>query len=154
MAYAQSTRKRTATPAQKEAAKLRRERFRGIVKSLAAMSDTQRQALAEQIGQLFTCEGHLFSYHNTCLIASQCPHATLLGGIRQWNNQGRRIKKDEHGYMIWVPVNPSREGDPDTPQPSEWDSTETPGRTYFVIGTVFDVSQTCETQAATEIAAD
>lgn len=139
-----STRKHVATPAQQEAAKLRRERFKGIVKQIAAMDATQRAFLASK-GVLATCEGRTLSPCNQMLIAMQCPDATIVGGFRQWKAQGRSVRKGEHGHMIWVPL---LRGDSDTasdtPQPSDMDGEATSERIRFIIGTVFDISQTQE----------
>ena len=84
---------------------------------------------------------------NQLLLALQCPNATIVGGFRQWKMQGRCVKRGEHGHMIWVPmIHGSAEGESDTPQPSDLDgATEgKPERLRFLVGTVFDISQTSE----------
>ena len=57
------------------------------------------------------------------------------------------MKKGEHGHMIWVPIG-TGEPDADTPQPSEieGEGEAKPTRLRFIIGTMFDVSQTEESQ--------
>ena len=132
------------TEAQKEAAKARREKFRAIVQHLGKMSEAERIDLAGKLPVIATCEGHALSIHNQCLLAVQCPTATIVGGFRQWKKQGRAVKKGEHGHMIWCPVMPGQSADNDTPQPSDIDGDQKPSRMRFIIGTVFDVSQTCE----------
>ena len=112
--------RRQLTEAQKEAARLRREKFRGYVQTLTKMSDSERLELAQKLPVIATCEGHALSLHNQCLIALPCPGATLVGGFRQWKRQGRAVKRGEHGLMIWIPCKPG-ESVSDTPQPGEID---------------------------------
>jgi hypothetical protein len=131
------------TEAQKQAAKERREKFRSIVKNLAKLSEEERKTLAARLPVIATCEGRVLSLHNQCLLALQCPTATLVGGFRQWKKQGRSVKKGEHGSMIWCPIEYGK-ADDDTPQPSDVDGKEEKTGVRFIIGTVFDVGQTCE----------
>lgn len=131
------------TEAQRAAAKARREKFRVYVKKLASMPEADRLQLAARLPALATVEGHVLSLHNQILVAMQKPDATLVGGFRQWKQHGRAVKKGEHGIMIWVPVMPGS-GDEDIPQPDEVDGKSSDDRPRFIMGTVFDVSQTCE----------
>ena len=95
--------RREPTAAQKEAAKARREKFRVIVQTIAKLSDEERIALSRRVS-IVTVEGRGLSVHNQCLLASQCPTATVVGGFRQWQQAGRTVKRGEHGHMIWVPT--------------------------------------------------
>ena len=123
------------TPEQRAQAEARRERFRAIVRKVAAMTDEQRAELAGQVMPT-TVEGHTLSLHNACLLACQCPTVTLVGGFRQWLKAGRVVRKGEHGLMLWIP---SARAKPET------DTDDTPDRRPgFLMGTVFDVSQTEE----------
>lgn len=45
-----------------------------------------------------------YSFHNAALIFAQRPDATLVAGIRKWNELGRRVRKGERGIMILAPV--------------------------------------------------
>lgn len=134
--------KREPTEEQRAIAKERRERFRAIVQKIGKMTEEERGELARRIPVIATCEGHTLSLHNQCLLALQCPSATLVGGFRQWKKQGRAVKKGEHGHMIWVP---SVQGEIsiDIPQPGEIDESER-RELRFLMGTVFDISQTAE----------
>jgi N-terminal domain of anti-restriction factor ArdC len=134
---------RQPTEAQKLAAKERRERFRGIVQKIAKMSADERLALAASIPAIVTVEGRALSVHNQCLLASQCASATVVGGFRQWKQNGRSVRKGEHGLMIWCPIMPGQSASADTPQPEEIEGKRS-DRPRFIVGTVFDVSQTCE----------
>lgn len=136
--------KRTLTDEQKEQARLRREKFRGFVAELAKFTPEQRAELAAQLIFVSTVDGHTLSPANQLLIAYQRSNCTLLGGFRQWKAQGRSVKKGEHGLMIWCPMAPGKTPPPDTPQPEEMDGAQRPARPRFIVGTVFDISQTCE----------
>ena len=136
--------RKAPTEAQKQAAKLRREKFRGIVKAIAGMPESDRIALSQKVVAA-TVEGHVLSLHNQCLLAVQCPHVTVVGGFRQWKEQGRTVRRGEHGHMIWVPITYGEKNGDDTPQPSEIDGEEKNIGGRFLMGTVFDISQTEET---------
>lgn len=112
----------------------RRARLREIAKRVAGMTDEQRAELASRVPAIFNAEtGKPLSTHNTCLLIHQIENPTLVAGIRQWNRQGRRVQKGQHQLVIWCPVGRK---DKDTGEIQE--------RTGFVLGGVFDVSQTIE----------
>jgi hypothetical protein len=134
------------TAQQKVAAAERRARFTALAQRVAEMSDDERAALVAHVGAVVTCEGRALSVHNSCLVLTQLPTASMVGGFRQWQAHGRRVKKGEHGLMIWVPT--SRKDDAE-PAPTDGapatDASKVEGegkRSGFVMGTVFDVSQT------------
>lgn len=134
--------KHQPTEAQKTQAKERRDRFRSIVKRIAAMPEADREALSKKV-LAANVDGHVLSPHNQCLLAVQCPHVTIVGGFRQWREQGRTVRRGEHGHMIWVPITYGEPSD-DTPQPSDMDGQEKKSGVGFIVGTVFDISQTEE----------
>jgi hypothetical protein len=128
-----------ATPEQKAKAAERRERFRELVKAVSDMSEDERNALVMKVGAIVTCEGRALSVHNSCLVLSQFPTASMVGGFQQWKGHGRSVKKGEQGLGIWIPTGRKSEGD------SEELEEVTGGeekRAGFIMGTVFDVSQT------------
>lgn len=47
---------------------------------------------------------HRYSFRNTLLIWLQKPEATLVAGLRTWNELGRRVRKGEKGIRILAPV--------------------------------------------------
>jgi hypothetical protein len=100
-----------------------------LARQIAQLSDEQRAALAMQC-PVTTCEGHTLSIRNQALIALQFPAATLVGGFRQWLKAGRAVRKGEHGFMIWIASGGDVKED------------GTADETRFLIGTIFDVSQT------------
>lgn len=133
--------RREPTAEQKAAASARRERFRALVKSIAAMSDEQRLEIVSRIGAVVTCEARALSVFNTCLLMSQCENVSMVGGFQQWLRAGRAVRKGEHGLMIWIPS--IRSASKDAPESGEIEDVEL----RFVIGTVFDISQTAEIQS-------
>ena len=83
---------------------------------------------------------HNYSFHNTLLIWSQKPEATLCAGFRQWQEKhNRKVNKGEHGLMILVPVFHKE-------TVTEDDTGEEKEISFFVhrftTGYVFDISQT------------
>ena len=130
--------RREPTEEQRQRAAERRARFRDMVRTVAAMSEAERLALAERLPRIATCEGHALSLHNTILCATQRPDTTLVGGFRQWMRQGRVVRKGEHGLMIWVP----------SQAPQRDDAAAGDESLRFLMGTVFDVTQTDPTAGA------
>jgi hypothetical protein len=127
--------KRIPTAEQKQSAAARRERFRSLVKQVAQMSDEQRGEIVNRIGAVPTVEGRSLSPFNSCLILTQLPTASMVGGFQQWLRSGRAVRKGEHGLGIWVPTVAK------APEP-EGDEAEV----NFIMGTVFDIGQTQEVE--------
>lgn len=132
-----------ATPEEHEAALARRAAFRELCKQVASMDETQRGAFVARVG-IITCEGRSLSVHNQVLIAMQRPDASVVGGFFQWIKAGRSVRKGEHGCMIWVPTarrgtTTAEQGTSSTDSSDSSDSTDRPG---FIMGTVFDITQT------------
>lgn len=130
-------RKRTLTPEQQAARDERRARFKALWKKVAAMSEEQRLQAAACTG-VVNVEGKSLSVTNTILIIMQRPGATVVGGFRQWLKNGRQVVKGQHGVQIWVPV--FNKG----AAPVEGEPSEDGEKRGFVVGTVFDISQTEE----------
>ena len=142
-------RRHQPTPEQKAAAAERRTRFTELAKHIAALTDDERAALVARVGAIVTCEGRALSVHNSCLVLTQLPTASMVGGFRQWQAHGRRVKRGERGLMIWVPTARKDnaapvavDGPPAGDGPVEGDGK----RARFVMGTVFDVTQTEPTE--------
>lgn len=68
----------------------------------------------------------------------QNPDASQIGSMQTWNRQGRSAKPGEHGLKIWCPV----PGKPSVELDEDGEEREVTGRTFFKLGTVFDVEQT------------
>jgi len=130
-------RRREPTEEQRARAKERREKMRALADRISAMSEEERAALAAKI-PVATIEGRLLSVFNCCFVVSQMETATVVGGFRQWRAAGRCVRKGERGLAIWVPIgNGKEEGE------AEGGTEEGEGGgVRFVIGTVFDVTQT------------
>lgn len=145
--------KRQLTPEQIAKRDERRANFRKLVKQVAAFSDEQKAAFNNKVGAIATADGGIITgLTNTFLLCMQLPGVTMVGGFRQWLKVGRCVKKGEHGAMIWVPKARSKSDNEQTPaqQPSETESENRPG---FIIGTVFDISQTQEIEASASASA-
>jgi hypothetical protein len=99
---------------------------------LSSMNESQRQALVSKYG-FISVEGHSYSLVNQCLIAFQCPTATVLGGYQQFRKAGRQVKQGEHGITIFFPS--VRKSD---------DDIESDDQVRFYCATIFDISQTYE----------
>ena len=134
--------RRQPTPEQKARAAERRERFRALAAQVAAMSDDERAALVAKAGAIVTVEGRALSVHNSCLVLNQLPTASMVGGFRQWKDHGRSVRKGEHGLMIWVPTGKSEKPEEGATVPTAEAGAEKEKRAGFIMGTVFDVSQT------------
>ena len=132
--------KRAYTAEQQAAFSERKTKFRTLAKQISAMTQDERNALAARLPAIVTVEGRALSLFNQCMLATQCPNATLVGGFRQWINAGRAVRKGEHGYAIWVPC--MQKVDPDR-QEGESSSADS-DKPRFLLGTVFDVAQTDE----------
>ena len=143
--------RRQPTAEQKAKAAARRERFAALAKQVAAMSEDERAGLVLRLGAVVTVEGRPLSAFNSCLVLTQFPGCSLVGGFRQWKAHGRSVKKGAAGLMIWVPT--GRTVDADGPAPADAATASEPATTEvgakragFVMGTVFDVTQTDETR--------
>lgn len=129
--------RKQATPEQQAAAAARRERFYAIAKTVGAMPDNERAALAASMGGCVMVTGRPLSVHNSCLAWFQNSNATMLGGFHQWRAAGRQVRKGERGILLWAPAG-KRDADGAIVAPS----VDGEGRQRFVPITVFDVSQT------------
>ena len=124
------------TEEQKRAAAERRERFRALAKQVADMPDEARAALVDRCGAVVTCEGRALSFVNTCLVLTQRPGASMVGGFVQWLRSGRAVRKGETGLGIWIPTMKGEKAEaPD-------DGAEGQDGPRFIMGTVFDIAQT------------
>ena len=122
--------KRQPTPEQKAKAEERRAKLRALWEKVSAMSEEERAALADKIGTVTTCEGHPLSVGNTILLAYQADNVTVVGGYQQWRQMGRQVHRGESSLGIWIPkMGKEQEGKEDKP-------------TYFIFGSVFDITQT------------
>jgi antirestriction protein ArdC len=77
-----------------------------------------------------------YSEGNALLIASQLPDATDVRGYRTWLAAGRQVRKGETGARIWQPKGASDE------EKNESGEVTKPGRKFFTLVSVFDVTQT------------
>ena len=133
--------RRQATPEQKEKAQARREQFRSLCAQVADLDDGARQALAARM-LATTVEGRTLSFGNQLLIALQRTDVTLVGGFHQWKKAGRAVKKGESGLMIWCPTDRRGEREQVAPDGASEKVISTDEKPGFILGYVFDISQT------------
>ena len=135
--------KRHLSAEQRAAYEARRGAFRRLAKAIAAMTPEQRADLARKTIPL-SIAGRAFSPYNTILLAMQKPAGTVFGGFRQWIEAGRCVRKGEHGAMIWCKGGSKSEAAPLESRNEEPTAAEVEAGSSlrFVVGTVFDVSQT------------
>lgn len=131
-----------ATPEQLAARAEKKARMRAFAATISKMSPEQKANLARTC-PVVTIEGRALSYFNQCMIALQMPSATVIGGFRQWIKAGRSVQKGEQALIIWVPI-----GTKSADQATGLTET-TQDEKRFILGSVFDVSQTKELETET-----
>lgn len=143
MAPAVSPRRETTMTREEKTAKAaeRRERFKELAKRIADIPPETRSAMAMESG-IRTIEGRALSPVNCCLILTQCPGASVVGGFRQWLAAGRCVAKGQHGLSLWIPTKRKTTNE-ETGEESE--------KAGFVMGTVFDIGQTVPLEAGAPV---
>lgn len=86
----------------------------GRADGLAAAVEASVERLAEGLAAGHTAEFlevlqfmsrfHRYSARNVLLILAQCPHASLVAGMKHWNKLGYRIKPGERAIWILAPI--------------------------------------------------
>ena len=85
--------KKELTAEQKQATAERRDRFKALIKKVAAMTPDERKALVATTPGIITVDRHTLSPVNSILIMMQNPEATIVGGFNQWIKNGRTVRK-------------------------------------------------------------
>jgi len=116
--------------AQNEKAQARREALKELWGKVSEMTPAERAAMVEKVGTVTTCEGHPLTVNNAVLLLFQRGDVSVIGGYRQWQAQGRQVRKGEHSLGIWIP----------SFKKTEEDESNRPD--YFIFGNVFDITQT------------
>lgn len=118
-------------------------KVKAIADMIAKLTDEQREMLLKKIGAVATIEGHKCSIYNTLFMFYQRIEMPLsiVGGFKQWQKAGRKVKKGEKGMMLLFPIHHERKDkngevllNPLTGEPLIW--------TNFRVGYVFDITQT------------
>jgi hypothetical protein len=136
---------RQLTDQQKAARDERRAQFRAIVKQLADMPANEREEIFQKLGFVKLSTKERYSLINSLLIAAQMRGVTptILGGYAEWHRQGRTVRKGERGFMIWIPTGVQKREIPAVdPKGQLTTMLEESTTVHFIIGTVFDISQT------------
>lgn len=119
----------------------RKAKMREFAARVAKMGADERASFAAQC-PVVTIEGRMLSPFNQCMIALQDSSASVVGGFRQWIKAGRCVMKGERGLCIWVPI-----GGKTTDAATGETSIDRQG---FMMGTIFDISQTQELEVSAE----
>ena len=120
---------------------LKQAQLKESLDALRALSDTDQAALVaarNSAGRgVVMVTGHTPSVRNCAFLClqSQGRPLSIIGGFRQWEAAGRRVRRGETGYKILVPSQFTRVDDT---------SGATIDGLYFRFATVFDISQTDE----------
>lgn len=135
---------RTTTQEDKDKAKARKQLMLGLCKRLAALPEAEQLELRSKMPCIFNLAGRALSFRNQYLCYMQGMKAPgVVAGFRQWKTVGRTVRKGQHGFSIWIPCRAKRE------ETAEGDMSEQ-GDSYFILATVFDLSQTCEIETDPE----
>jgi hypothetical protein len=86
-----------------------------------------------------------YSPRNAMLIVMQAPEAIEVAGFKAWQERGRQVRKGEHGIRILAPA-----GRAAGTEPTEADPEGKPGRQFFRLTAVFDITQTEPIEPAKE----
>jgi hypothetical protein len=113
----------------------KKNRINDLRKRLANLSEEQKAAMVQN-GMVLSVQGKSLSINNTMLLYLQSDtintQPTVIGGYRQWQEQGKQVKKGAKSMMIWAPTN--RKND-ESKEENDEDCT------FFPVN-VFDISQT------------
>jgi len=114
----------------------RREKTKNLVNQLNELSNDELLKISEF--NISSISGTSYSLRNQQLIAMQSFYTnvipTVCGGFHQWKENGRKVKKGEHGFIILYPVGVKK------------DSQNEDEPTNFFSAVVFDISQTEEAE--------
>ena len=89
-------------------------------KAMTTAIDSALERLSEQLARgysdgfkqflTFMSRFHQYSWNNALLIRLQRPNATIVGGLKRWNELGYQVRKGETGIFIWAPLLEDRRG--------------------------------------------
>ena len=98
-----TTKRKTKTPAQREAAKVARQAKVDQINAYMADADSQGLAESDEFAD-FSRSFARYSVRNQMLVMMQRPNATQVMGYRAWQAEGRQVRKGEKGIMIFGPA--------------------------------------------------
>jgi hypothetical protein len=134
------TRKSSRRSADKREAAIARQR-----ELMAALEQWQEEHDEDEIiDAKIAIWAERYSERNASLIVMQAPDATELRGYRDWQAQGRQVRKGESGIMILAPA--GQAGGTDATEATADAPAEPgkPGKRFFRLIPVFDLAQTDE----------
>jgi hypothetical protein len=132
--------KKQATEEQKAAAKARRAMITEVCKRISVMPKDTRAAIGLKLG-IRNVEGHELTPYNQILLHLQRASVSIVGGFAQWRSTNRRVKKGAKALGIWIPIAGASSAEPTSEELTTGEES-TGGRSRFIIGNVFDISDT------------
>jgi N-terminal domain of anti-restriction factor ArdC len=130
--------------ATKRRPRVTREERSNRLAELSARLEAFADSLDEDEQATYEARFDHYSPRNAMLIVMQMPDATVVRGFQAWLDEGRCVRKGEHGIQILAPAGQTG-GEQKTEAAAEtFDLTghEEKVRRYFRIAHVFDISQT------------
>lgn len=145
-----ATSKRTKKPAKRRMspakfAKVREESNREVAELHERLNEAvttlaSSEGWTRMLQQLATGRLTRYSFRNVLLILAQCPHATAVGTVRQWNERGRLVRKGAPRIRILKPMT-IRERDEDG-KPVKDEDGKIKTFTIYRPFSVWDISET------------
>jgi antirestriction protein ArdC len=83
-----------------------------------------------------------YSPRNAMLIVMQMPDATVVRGFHAWKDEGRRVRKGEHGIQILAPAGAYADRDASKTDDAGGEHDPEKVHRFFRVAFVFDISQT------------
>ena len=122
----------------------KKAKIQALRQKLANLTDQEKAEIIER-GIVLSVQGKAISTKNTLLLYVQSGELatapSVVGGYRQWQEQGRQVKKGEHALSIWAPSSRKVKEEVNGEEQEHEEN-------YFFLVPVFDISQTEERQAA------
>lgn len=131
---------------------------KGLLKEVEHYTETPEQVL-ELLR--FTDKFHQYSTRNTMMIHMQRPSSVAVGSFAKFKSMGYHVNKGEKGIKMFVPTEATffyrdkKDGNKDRQEPTQLKNAtkeerdkiksgeiQTASKTFYKIGTVFDVTQT------------
>lgn len=139
------------TTEQIKAKEARKEQLNNYSKTIKEMSQEQKEAIASNY-PIVTVEGHCLSLYNNCFLMQQYQDRaamyddltipTIVGGYRQWQEQGRQVTKGSKAFSIFIPSQKISKDESGNNKTNE--AGENLQEIRFLTANVFDISQTEE----------
>lgn len=112
--------------------------LQGMMKGL---TKEQRLELVKKAG-IVNIEGKSLSIYNQCMLMFQRDSVSIVGGFQQWKKANRHVKSGESSLIIWFPCGAKKTEETEEIEKDLLSVSQ--NDTRFMLGNVFDISQTEE----------